>query len=305
MLSWPSSTELQGFPGQVYLAALFKANLIFVLVTKQNWVHLRVRNVCASAWARSGRHLPMSRHCACALPSEAALRRVAQAQCPPAKMAARCSTRWLLVAVGTPRLPAAAERGARPPRVGVVGVSLGRTLSVTAFTPSLGARGRGALLTLRPCVSLTGESRLQRLNRTFRAWKGVTLVAPAREGSWGVFRKVYGINWGRRAGRRQKGLSSYSEAASEGELHGDPLAGVKRPIGREPSPLYQHFWRHLSALPLLPSRIPFSSVHLIACRGREEVTVIGWAPAVTLGTLCLISFDGNNSRARWELSSPF
>ncbi|XP_070424688.1 dnaJ homolog subfamily A member 3, mitochondrial isoform X1 [Equus przewalskii] len=71
-------------------------------------------------------------------------------------MAARCSPRWLLVAVGTPRLPAAAGRGARPPRAGVVGASLGRKLSVTTFLPSLGARGPGALLTLRPGVSLTG-----------------------------------------------------------------------------------------------------------------------------------------------------
>ncbi|XP_053527587.1 dnaJ homolog subfamily A member 3, mitochondrial isoform X3 [Artibeus jamaicensis] len=71
-------------------------------------------------------------------------------------MAARCSTRWLLVAVGTPRPPAAAGRGARPPRGVVVGASLGRKLSVTAFAPSLGARGPGALLTLRPGVSRTG-----------------------------------------------------------------------------------------------------------------------------------------------------
>ncbi|XP_023584211.1 dnaJ homolog subfamily A member 3, mitochondrial isoform X3 [Trichechus manatus latirostris] len=71
-------------------------------------------------------------------------------------MAARCSSRWVLVAVGTPRLPAAAGRGARPPREGVVGTSLGRKLSVTAFAPPLGARGPGALLTLRPGVSRTG-----------------------------------------------------------------------------------------------------------------------------------------------------
>uniref|UniRef100_A0A2K6GD33 DnaJ heat shock protein family (Hsp40) member A3 n=1 Tax=Propithecus coquereli TaxID=379532 RepID=A0A2K6GD33_PROCO len=71
-------------------------------------------------------------------------------------MAARCSTRWLLVAAGTPRLPAAAGRGARPLREGVVGASLGRKQSVTAFSPSLGARGPWALLTLRPGVSLTG-----------------------------------------------------------------------------------------------------------------------------------------------------
>lgn len=93
-------------------------------------------------------------------PREAALSRVAQAQCPRAKMAARRSTRWLLVAVGTPRLPAAAGRGARPPMGGVVGASLGRNLSVTTFPPSLGGRGPGALLTLRPGVSFTGEGRL-------------------------------------------------------------------------------------------------------------------------------------------------
>uniref|UniRef100_A0A8C9PFB0 DnaJ heat shock protein family (Hsp40) member A3 n=1 Tax=Spermophilus dauricus TaxID=99837 RepID=A0A8C9PFB0_SPEDA len=63
---------------------------------------------------------------------------------------------WFLVAVGTPRLLAAAGRGARPLREGVVGASLGRKLSVLAFAPSLGARGPRALLTLRPGVSLTG-----------------------------------------------------------------------------------------------------------------------------------------------------
>ncbi|XP_019611964.1 dnaJ homolog subfamily A member 3, mitochondrial isoform X1 [Rhinolophus sinicus] len=71
-------------------------------------------------------------------------------------MAALYSTRWLLVAVGTPRLPAAAGRGAWPPRGGVVGASLGLKLSVTTFAPSLGARGPRALLTLRPGVNFTG-----------------------------------------------------------------------------------------------------------------------------------------------------
>ncbi|KAM6156104.1 dnaJ homolog subfamily A member 3, mitochondrial [Rhynchocyon petersi] len=71
-------------------------------------------------------------------------------------MAARCSPRWLLVAVGSLRLPTAAGRRARPPREGVVGASLGRCLSVTAFAPPLGARGAGALLTLRRGVRLTG-----------------------------------------------------------------------------------------------------------------------------------------------------
>ncbi|KAM6166146.1 dnaJ homolog subfamily A member 3, mitochondrial [Erethizon dorsatum] len=71
-------------------------------------------------------------------------------------MAMRCSARWLLVAVGTPRLPAAAGRAARPPWEGVVGASLGPKLNVGVFAPSLGARGPRALLTLRPCVILTG-----------------------------------------------------------------------------------------------------------------------------------------------------
>ncbi|XP_003790989.1 dnaJ homolog subfamily A member 3, mitochondrial isoform X1 [Otolemur garnettii] len=71
-------------------------------------------------------------------------------------MAAQWSTRWLLVAVGTPRLPAAAGKGARLLRERVVGASLVRKLSVTAFAPSLGARGPRALLTLRPSVSLAG-----------------------------------------------------------------------------------------------------------------------------------------------------
>lgn len=93
-------------------------------------------------------------------PGAAARSRAAQAQCPRAKMAARCSPRLLLVAVGTPWLPTAARRGARPPLGGAVGASLGRNLSVTAFASSLGARGARALLTLRPGVSLTGEGRL-------------------------------------------------------------------------------------------------------------------------------------------------
>ncbi|XP_073916038.1 dnaJ homolog subfamily A member 3, mitochondrial isoform X2 [Castor canadensis] len=71
-------------------------------------------------------------------------------------MAARCSTRWLLVAVGTPRLPASAGRGTRPIWEGGVGALLGRKLSVAAFSLFLGARGPRALLTLRPGVSYTG-----------------------------------------------------------------------------------------------------------------------------------------------------
>ncbi|PNJ16700.1 DNAJA3 isoform 10, partial [Pongo abelii] len=70
-------------------------------------------------------------------------------------MAARCSARWLLVAVGTQRLPAASGRGARPPREGVVGAWLSRKLSVPAFASSLTFRGPRALLTLRPGGSLT------------------------------------------------------------------------------------------------------------------------------------------------------
>lgn len=104
---------------------------------------------------------------------------MAQAQCPRAKMAALYSTRWLLVAVGTPRLPAAAGRGAWPPRRGVVGASLGLKLSVTTFAPSLGARGPRALLTLRPGVNFTGKGRLQRPSGASEAWKGVTLLPPA------------------------------------------------------------------------------------------------------------------------------
>ncbi|XP_007522052.2 dnaJ homolog subfamily A member 3, mitochondrial isoform X2 [Erinaceus europaeus] len=71
-------------------------------------------------------------------------------------MAARGCTRWLLVAVGSHRLPAAVGPGARPSRVGVVDAWLGRPLSVAAVPPSLSARGPGALLTLRSGVSLTG-----------------------------------------------------------------------------------------------------------------------------------------------------
>lgn len=156
-----------------YLLAVFRANIISASATKKaHWVRTRARApgcvlVSPSLPPRVNAACPAPRSAGSARvrsPREAALSRVAQAQCPRAKMAARCSTRWLLVAVGTPRLPAAARRGARPPMGGVVGASLGRSLSVPAFAPSLGARGPGALLTLRPGVSLTGECRLQRLS---------------------------------------------------------------------------------------------------------------------------------------------
>lgn len=138
-----------------------RGNLISALSTKQHWAQLRV--LCARAQRAATPPTPpqVRQRCACACcPQEPSLSRVAQAQCPRAKMAARCSTRWLLVAAGTPRLPAAAGRGVRPSRGVVVGTLLGRKLSITAFTPSLGARGPGALLTLRPGVSLTGEGKL-------------------------------------------------------------------------------------------------------------------------------------------------
>ncbi|KAM7333014.1 hypothetical protein ACRRTK_006334 [Alexandromys fortis] len=80
----------------------------------------------------------------------------AQAQCPRVKMAARCSPRWLLVAVGIPRLPAAAGRGAQQPRGGVVATSLPRKLSISASGLSMSGHGPRALLTLRPGVRLTG-----------------------------------------------------------------------------------------------------------------------------------------------------
>nr|AAP88584.1 TID-1 short isoform [Rattus norvegicus] len=71
-------------------------------------------------------------------------------------MAAWCSPRWLRVAVGTPRLPAAAGRGVQQPQGGVVAASLCRKLCVSAFGLSMGAHGPRALLTLRPGVRLTG-----------------------------------------------------------------------------------------------------------------------------------------------------
>ncbi|XP_021040592.1 dnaJ homolog subfamily A member 3, mitochondrial isoform X1 [Mus caroli] len=71
-------------------------------------------------------------------------------------MAAWCSPRWLRVAVGTPRLPAAAGRGVQQPQGGVVATSLCRKLCVSAFGLSMGAHGPRALLTLRPGVRLTG-----------------------------------------------------------------------------------------------------------------------------------------------------
>ncbi|XP_021065584.1 dnaJ homolog subfamily A member 3, mitochondrial [Mus pahari] len=71
-------------------------------------------------------------------------------------MAAWCSPRWLRVAVGTPRLPAAAGRGVQQPQGGVVATSVCRRLCVSAFGLSTGAHGPRALLTLRPGVRLTG-----------------------------------------------------------------------------------------------------------------------------------------------------
>ncbi|KAL1779221.1 dnaJ-like subfamily A member 3, mitochondrial isoform X1 [Sigmodon hispidus] len=71
-------------------------------------------------------------------------------------MAARCSPRWLLVAVATPRLPAAAGRGTQQLQGGVVTTWLGRKLSFSAFGLSMGAHGPRTLLTLRPGVRLTG-----------------------------------------------------------------------------------------------------------------------------------------------------
>ncbi|XP_075798005.1 dnaJ homolog subfamily A member 3, mitochondrial isoform X1 [Microtus pennsylvanicus] len=71
-------------------------------------------------------------------------------------MAARCSPRWLLVAVGIPRLPAAAGRGAQQPRGGVVATSLARKLSISASGLPMSGHGPRALLTLRPGVRLTG-----------------------------------------------------------------------------------------------------------------------------------------------------
>lgn len=96
---------------------------------------------------------------------EAGQGRSAQAQCPRAKMAAWCSPRWLRVAVGTPRLPAAAGRGVQQPQGGVVATSLCRKLCVSAFGLSMGAHGPRALLTLRPGVRLTGEGGFQLWSR--------------------------------------------------------------------------------------------------------------------------------------------
>lgn len=93
----------------------------------------------------------------------------------------------MLVAVGTPRLPAAAGRGALPPRGGVVGASLGHKLNVTTFAPSLGARGSGALLTLRTGVSFKGEGRFQSPNGGSKARKGVTRSGCGGSGVEGVF----------------------------------------------------------------------------------------------------------------------
>ncbi|PNI44360.1 DNAJA3 isoform 10 [Pan troglodytes] len=96
-------------------------------------------------------------------------------------MAARCSTRWLLVVVGTPRLPAISGRGARPPREGVVGAWLSRKLSVPAFASSLTSRGPRALLTLRPGVSLTGGVLLCRLGWSAMARSWLTATSASQE----------------------------------------------------------------------------------------------------------------------------
>lgn len=112
-----------------------------------------------SSSVRAARPRPSRRERMRTASSRGLLEPSAQARCPRAKMAARCCTRCLLLVVGTPRLPVAAGRGARTPGGGVVVASLGRRLSVTAFAPSLRPRGPGALLTLRPGVSLAGEGR--------------------------------------------------------------------------------------------------------------------------------------------------
>lgn len=139
--------------------------------------------VCARAGPASGSAIAAPASCL----RDTALSRVAQAQCPWAKMAARCPTRWLLAAVGSPRLPATAGRGARPPRGDVVGASLGHKLNVTAFSPSLRARGSGALLTLRTGVSFKGEGRLQRPSRGSKAQKGLTRFGYGGSGVDGIF----------------------------------------------------------------------------------------------------------------------
>lgn len=186
-------------------------------------------------------------------------------------MAARCSTRWLLVAVGTPRPPAAAGTGARPPRGGVVGASLGRKLSVIAFTPSLGARGQGALLTLRPGVSLTGEGRFRCPSRGSKAWKGGTHFAPVT-GVAGcrVFSEAHAELLG--GDGQAGGPSDYSvDEICCMEL---PAAGVQRPVGRDPSPLCQHLRRPLSCLPRLPRPIPSSPLLLPAgAEGRRSLPI--------------------------------
>ncbi|XP_001363400.1 dnaJ homolog subfamily A member 3, mitochondrial isoform X1 [Monodelphis domestica] len=71
-------------------------------------------------------------------------------------MAVRCSSRWFSVAVGNPRLPAAAGKRVLAPWEGTVVVSLSRRLSDVAFSPLLGVCAPGRLLTLRPSVSLSG-----------------------------------------------------------------------------------------------------------------------------------------------------
>lgn len=142
-----------------------------------------MRNACVRACARTGPRLRKPDASSARCSREASLSRVAQAQWPWAKMAARCSSRWLLVAVGIPRLPVAAGRGARPSRGGVVGASLGHKLNVSTFAPSPGARGSGALLTLTPGVSFKGESRFRRPRGALRPGRG---WARSRRGGGGV-----------------------------------------------------------------------------------------------------------------------
>lgn len=73
---------------------------------------------------------------------------------------------------------------------------------------------------------------------------------------------------------RQRDPNGYSEVVKEGELRGASGGGDETPRSLEPSPLCKHFWRPVSGLPLLSCPIPFRSLYLLACNGREEVTAI-------------------------------
>lgn len=144
---------------------------------------MRTRNACSFPTPARAPAIRRNAGSRVRRPREAALSRVAQAQCPRAKMAARRSAPLVAGGCGDPRLPAAAGR-ARPPAGGVVGASLGRNLSVTTFLFLGGSRSRGAADIETRCQLLSeGENQRQGLERVtcslqLRCWDRVIIFKP-------------------------------------------------------------------------------------------------------------------------------